>query len=376
MRSFQIPKRAAGRIVSVSATILLLVVVANAYTVIMHGGRRVEIPSRFVVTPATLTYEVTEGIQITIPVAAIDIPATEKANHELPGSLLGRAKWAKAESPVAKDGREKQTASSGGRRTITNRDLETIMRRRQESETAYEGKRKQLGLPSLEESRKRAAAEFDLVTTELAQKRIAESESEDYWRARAAELRSEMAALDAELNYIRAELDEGSFAMPFGAWEGSFTSQGSIGALGNFRGTGIFRGSGNFRGRPFGNFAGGRSFRGQVTHRPNVYIAPPYGPQVRARVGFGGGVTRGQVFVRPGNFRQARQIGVGAPFGVLPNTTVFGSPVQGYDFTYELGALITRFNELAAARAGLSARWRELEEEARRAGVAPGWLRP
>ena len=59
----------------------------------MHGGRRVEIPSRFVVTPATLTYEVAEGIQITIPMAAIDIPATEKANHELPGSLLGRAKW-------------------------------------------------------------------------------------------------------------------------------------------------------------------------------------------------------------------------------------------------------------------------------------------
>ena len=32
--------------------------------------------------------------------------------------------------------------------------------------------------------------------------------------------------------------------------------------------------------------------------------------------------------------------------------------------------------QLNAARAGLSARWRELEDEARRAGAPPGWLRP
>ena len=92
MRGFHIPKRASIKIVSVFAIILLLAVIANAYTVIMHGGRRVEIPSRFDVTAVTLTYEVSEGIQITIPLAVIDIPATEKANHELPGSLLRRAK--------------------------------------------------------------------------------------------------------------------------------------------------------------------------------------------------------------------------------------------------------------------------------------------
>lgn len=370
MQGFHMPKCAASRIVSVSTIILLLVVVANAYTVIMHGGRRVEIPSRFVVTPATLTYEVTVGIQITILMAAIDIPATEKANHELPGSLLSRAKWGTAESSAPKDRMEKQRGSSGGRRTITNRDLETLMRRRQESETAYESRRKQLGLPSLEESRKRAAVEFDLVTAELGQKRIAERKSEDYWRARAAALRTEIAALDAELNYIRARLDEVPFAMPLGVSGGSFTSVGSIVAFGNFRG------SGNLGGRSFGNFGGGRSFRGQTTHRPNVYVAPRYGPQFRPRVGFGGGATRGQVFINPGTFRHARHVGIGAPFGALQNVTVFGSTVQGYDFTYERSALITRFNELAAARAGLSARWRELEDEARRAGVAPGWLRP
>src|SRR5438270_13188147 len=128
MVNYHLPTRAASRIVALSIILLLLAVVANAYTVIMHGGRRIEIPSRFVVTPATLTYQVTEGIQITIPMAAINIPATEKANNEAPGSLLKRAQIAKEESSVSRDVIENQKANSGGRRTITNRDLEMSMR--------------------------------------------------------------------------------------------------------------------------------------------------------------------------------------------------------------------------------------------------------
>lgn len=375
MVNYHLPTRAASRIVSVSVIILLLGVVANAYTVIMHGGRHIEIPSRFVVTPATLTYQVTEGIQITIPMAAIDIPATEKANNETPGSLLKRAQVPTGESLASRDFIQKQTANSGARRTITNRDLETSMHRRRENEAAYEARRKQLGLPSVEESRKRAAAEFDQVTTELAQKRIAERESEGYWRARAAALRTEIAALDAELNYIRVRLDEVPFGTPLGVWGGSITSFGSIVGFGGFRGSGNFGGRGNLGGRPFGNFGGGRPFPGQMPHRPNI-VGPPLGSQQRVRGGFGGGAMRGQVRVNSGTFSHAGQIGIGVPFGVWPNTTVIGSTLQGYDFTYERSALITRFNELAAARAGLSARWRELEDEARRAGVAPGVLRP
>jgi hypothetical protein len=298
--------------------------------------------------------------------AAIDIPATEKANHERPGSLLERANLAMASSSLPKEGGERQKASLANRRTITNRDLETLRRRRQESETAYESRRKQLGLPSLEESRERAAAEFDLVTTELRQKRLAEGEAEDYWRARAAALRTEIAAVDAELNYVRTRIDEVPFGVPLGVVGGSLGSVGSIVGFENFGG------SGHFGDRTFGNFGGGRWSRGQMTHRPGIYVAP----QQRGRVGSGGGRTRGQFFVNPRNFRHGRQIGSRATFGVFPNVTVFGSTIQSNDLGFERSALITRFNELAAARAGLSARWRELEDEARRADVVPGWLRP
>jgi hypothetical protein len=38
--------------------------------------------------------------------------------------------------------------------------------------------------------------------------------------------------------------------------------------------------------------------------------------------------------------------------------------------------LTRRLRELELERAGLQARWRLLEDEARRAGASPGWLRP
>ncbi len=93
------------------------------------------------------------------------------------------------------------------------------MRRRHESEAAYERKRKQIGLPTLAESRKRAATVPDVSGTDLERQLIADRESEAYWRARASELRTEMAALDSELSYLRARLEESP--------PGSFTSYSS-----------------------------------------------------------------------------------------------------------------------------------------------------
>src|ERR1700716_283403 len=160
--------RAAGRIISVSVFILVLVVAANAYTIVMRGGRRTEIPSRFVVTASTLTYEAGPGIQITLQIAAIDIPATEKANSESPGSLLRRSQSSLREplEPTLNPGKA-VTQTTHAARTITNRDLETSMRRRRDSEIAYDRKRRELGLPSVEESRRRAALESASIRMEL-----------------------------------------------------------------------------------------------------------------------------------------------------------------------------------------------------------------
>lgn len=343
MHALRATKLTLIRIVSVSVFVCVLSASAGAYTVVMRGGRQVEIPSQFVVTAATLTYEVSSRVQITINLAAIDVAATEKANHEAPGSLLRRIQGASQQNA---NGEQLQA-----RRTITNLDLQSAMKRRLDSETTYERRRKELGLPTVEESRRQAAAEAEAIGRELQETRIAERESESYWRERASALRTEIAVVDAELSYVRRQLEEPFYA----GVSTSFTNLGGVPFV-SFGGTG--------RG-PFPQTGGPSP---QTVRRPQVFGSPRSSAQAIGRIPFGGGATRGQVLVNPGRFPRAR------PFGaqLVAPVAVFGT---GYDYSYERSVLITRFNELSGARAGLNARWRELEEEARRAGAPPGWLR-
>lgn len=359
--------RVISRILSISVLVVLVAASVSAYTIVMRDGRRLEIPSRFVVTPSTLTYEVQAGIQITLQMSTIDVAATEKANNEPNGAFLRRAQL---QSPSSEQSR---VSALPARKTITNRDLESATRRRIASEQAYEKRAKELGLPPLDESRKQAAAASAMAQSELHEHLAVEKQLEEYWRGRANDLRTEMVALDAEIRYIRTRLEEVSYP----GWGGSFATATSIIPFISFGNVG--RGS-------FGNVGRGRHFPGHGGQRPGVFVAPRgIGPQLSGRVGFGGGATRGRVFINPvgrspfghrshvGGFGGThRSLGVG--IGIVPNVTVVGASAA-YDYSYERSELITRFNDLAAARAGLNARWRELEEEARRAGVAPGWLR-
>lgn len=347
MRTLHTTKQTVGRIVTVLAFVCIVTATVNAYTVIMRGGRRVEISSTFFVTTSTLTYEVSPGVQVTLNLAAVDISATENANNELPGSLLRRVPQASVGSQLRADKDASATAGTPFRRTITNRDLESSRRRRRDAELAYERRLKELGLPSVEESRKQTAVESDSLAMESEQKRASERESESYWRARATDLRTEMAAVDAQIRFVRSQLDEPLFSSANGSFLNAtsvvpFVSFGNSGRRGPFPSHGL---------------------------HPGVFRAPRAGTQLGGRVAFGGGTTRGQVFLNPGRFDRSRQ------FGSLP----FASPIiagwQPYDIS-ERSQLITQFNQLGAARAGLNARWRELEEEARRAGAPPGWLRP
>ena len=60
----------------------------------------------------------------------------------------------------------------------------------------------------------------------------------------------------------------------------------------------------------------------------------------------------------------------------VPAVTLFASLSATYDFAYEASALRTELDRLLAIRAGLEVSERELQDQARRAGVDPGWLRP
>lgn len=346
-------KSGISRTASVIAFICLLAVSASAYTVVMRSGRRIEIPANFVVTRTTLTYEVSPGMQITLQMQAIDVAATERANNEQPGALLRRVQ------PVINNATMPATASypAGAVRTITNKELQAAMERRRQSEVAYHQRVKQLGLLSLEESRRRAASESEGIREELAETRIARNESEQYWRSRASDLRTELAAIDAEIEYIGARIDE----YPFPNGGSSMTTVTTIDPYLSY-GDGSRYGYGRNRRDGFGNWQ---------RDRRDVYSAPGANSQVGDRGGYGRGRDRRD---RNGWGRNGIGIGIGTIIGGYPNV-VTGNVAPQYDYSYERSQLITRFNELSAERAGLRARWRALEDEARRAGASPGWLR-
>src|SRR6185503_12484824 len=211
MRKLNHIKQLIRRTAASCVLVVLFVCTASAYTVVMRGGKRVEIPAKFLVTATTLTYEAAPGIQITLQLAAIDIPATEKANNEMAGALLRRIGAPDAEANAAN-----QATGGNARRTITNRDLEATTMRRQQSELAYEKRRQELGLPSVAESRRRAEVEAVQIRSELEATRSVKQESESYWRTRASALRTEIAALDAEINYVRARLEDSPFPLSSG----------------------------------------------------------------------------------------------------------------------------------------------------------------
>lgn len=197
-------RSAALRLTCALALTLVLSVAASAYTIVMRDGRRIEIPASFTVTPTTLTYEAAPGINVTIKIVSIDIAATENANGEPGGSLLKRA----AQQELKDGNVNSQAQTSRARHTLTNRDLEASRRVRQESEAAYERRRVELGLPSREEMRRRMDEE-DRRMRELArQSAEAEAQAEAYWRVRATGLQTEIVALKAESDYLRARLTE------------------------------------------------------------------------------------------------------------------------------------------------------------------------
>ena len=328
---------------------LLLPVIASAYTVVLKGGRRIEIPSNFIVTPLTLTYEAAPGLNVTLQMSVIDIPATERANNEPAGSLLKRAEQ-------KLDGAATITQSRRERKPLTQADIEKARIARQQSEDAYERRRQELGLPTLEESRRRAVEEAKKLGEESKQYQAERAQSESYWRARAIELRNETASLDRQIYYFRARLAE----MP------DYSTLNSYGFATGFTPIvplqpAVTR---------FPVVVGHPGFM----HGINGTSAPTAGFQA-----FGGFAPQSQIQIRAGavrgNFNRRVITRTGTLAMVAP---LYGVSSAGYDdYSYDERAdLISHLHELEAQRAGLEARWRSLEEEARRAGASIGWLRP
>jgi hypothetical protein len=200
------------RLTPVVLFLFLTASAASAYTIVMRDGRRAEIPNEFTVTNSTVTYEVTNGFQVTIQLNTVDIAATERANAEPTGSLLQRAAAPKSVLNTP------QTRARAGR-SITNQDLEVYRKARVDNDLAYETRRKELGLPSLEERRLEVAAIDDRT---LEQVRSMRAQEEAYWRSRADAVRAEMAANEAQLELVRQRSQDRPWSYSYDAFPGFF----------------------------------------------------------------------------------------------------------------------------------------------------------
>lgn len=208
------------RVLIVVVLLVLMAAAADAYTVVMRDGRRVEIPNEFVVTDKTITYAVSSGIQITIQLAGVDVAATERVNGQPNGSLLLNAAAPKTQVPV-------QTRTSA-ERSITNRDLETYRRAREQNEK----ERKELGLPSAEERRREVAAIEDRT---LEQVRSMRAQEEAYGRSRADALRAQIEAKDAMIQPWLPRPVELPSSYAVGGFSG-YADDGGFGTIGTIGG--------------------------------------------------------------------------------------------------------------------------------------------
>lgn len=338
-----------SKVLSAVLLVALTAFTASAYTIVMRDGRRVEIPNDFTVTNSTLTYPAGQGIQITIQLNTVDIAATERVNGQPKGSLL-----LKASAPKEVPKRAVQTRA---KRSITNQDLEGYRRVREKNEIEYEKRRKELGLPSMEERRKEAAEIQERTREQLLNMRAQEADAEEYWRSRATPLRTELAATLAQIDFLRRRIDEIPVTNSFGV----FSTAIPFGTVG----------------RPALNFP----FQSGIT--PNVFAPSLVNSGFRARVGINVG-NRGSRFTNrgpsrshfrnnPGRFHRGRG---GRGFGSFFGGSSLALPFQSFDYDLERAELSNELDELLMHHVGLKARWRDLENEARTAGAYPGWLRP
>jgi hypothetical protein len=362
------PRSPLLRLTAAGALSLLLALTASAYTLVFKDGRRVDVPSEFTLTTTTLTYEISPGFNKTLSVALLDVPATERANGESAGSFFrhrDQTTAAASQTPSAPITRTPAT------RTLSNSDLAAVRQRRLDSEKAYEKRRLELGLPTVAETRARQAEEAADLQERLRSKARGEAQEESYWRGRARELRTEIASVDAGINYLRGRITELN--------ESASANQPVITQV--------------YPSWPYDRRGYGRGRNGRWGGVPQVQ--PPFGPNPypnrypNGPYGYpNGGYPNGPYGYPNGGYPNGTY---GYPNGGYGYPNVYGYPNGGYGYpTGPLGAgpfgnadnsaeqadVKSRMDELVVRRAALLAQWQALEDEARDARIPQVWLLP
>ncbi|HEX8369016.1 MAG TPA: hypothetical protein VF604_10790 [Pyrinomonadaceae bacterium] len=225
-------------------------------------------------------------------------------------------------------------AQTRATKTVTNADLEKFRQKRVQAEADYRANYKRLGMPSPEELEERET-ERQRWLADFSQKADAErAESENYFLSRADELKTQIASVEAQINYLRGQVGQPS------PYKG---------------GTIVYGGGLVLGGYGYGGARGYRQNRAGVG--PNVQTVRNYAnsfPNAGNIRSQGYGTRRLNNFGRRGSRNYYR--------GGYVEPLIGGGGYTQSDFE-------SRLSYLEQERAGLIAQWQALEEEARRAGV-------
>ena len=224
-------------------------------------------------------------------------------------------------------------------KTVTNADLEKFRQKRLEAERQLREKYAEMGFPSPEEREKQNArqrAELEEVSERFRRERL---EAQNDIIAEANALRSEIASIDGQINYLRGLTDGktykgGTLTTPFAY---SF-------------------GYGGYR----GGFRGGRSPLRQISRLPqNMRTVQEYASMYPSSQSIYNQNT-GNVRTGGGRIGYGRRGSYGGGY-VAP-------VIIGGDY-YDTNDVNSQIVYLEQQRAGLFAEWQLLEERARRAGI-------
>jgi hypothetical protein len=226
-------------------------------------------------------------------------------------------------------------------KTVTNDDLAKFRVKRESAEAEYRAKYKELGMPSPEELEQRRKESERTLADYSTQKRAERQQNQDYWQARANNLRNEIVNVNAQINYLNAQISSlpnqnqvgistsqivGIGSVPYGYGRGRVYQQRRINPANNVQ-TVINASAGN----------------------PNPYYGTPLYPN-SIKVVIGDNDRYG----RPGN---RGNYGYGGYYPYVSN----GNSSQAEE-------LNSRLQYLGQVRAGLTAQWDSFVNEAYRAG--------
>lgn len=260
-------------------------------------------------------------------------------------------------------------SSAGQTRSVTNRDLEKFRQKRVQSEREYRENYGKLGFPSPEELDEQNA-ESRRKLSELSQQIEAENVGNQMsFAERASVLRAQIASVEAQINYLRGELNRqprqnlffstGVYQTYGGGYSSNFPNRRGGGYLGGAR-----RGGNNLT-PGFGVSIANSN--GSVGGNNNLNLSAN-------GAGFGVSIIGGNNNNLYGNYRGGRGRRNGRYNGNYAGSGYYGGYVAPYfgggaNRSYERDELVNQIRALEQARAGFYAERVVLEDEARRAGV-------